>query len=425
MTLSGRRYGALATPDQRYRVSRLEGRLQSPALVDADQQTTVTARFSPARRGRTVVLQRKVSGGWTEIDRARETTKGRTRLSVRLGTGETARLRAVARPHRGGPAGRTGAALTRAATWRSVHGMGGTHRCGITSTGDAVCAEGPAGRVRSVPGWSQVSGGYNYSCGVTTDEAAWCWGENEYGVFGNGKSNGSSSNPVQVAGAAGWASIEASHIHTCAVKTDHTAWCWGNNRLGQLGNGAVSNTGHPLPIQVGTDADWASVTTGYNFTCGLKLSGDLYCWGEGYGPIPVLRGSGYKSVSAGTTHACAVSLAGAMSCFGSNNYGEAGSSLDEHAWTAVSAGNYRTCGVRAEGSLWCWGHGNLGDGSTERSAIPKQVGPEHLWLEVSAGNRSGDCALRADHTAWCWGQARDGGAHVDLLPARRFIDSAT
>jgi alpha-tubulin suppressor-like RCC1 family protein len=34
----------------------------------------------------------------------------------------------------------------------------------------------------------------------------------------------------------------------CAIKTDHTLWCWGDNGFGQLGDGTTTDS--PVPVQV-------------------------------------------------------------------------------------------------------------------------------------------------------------------------------
>ncbi len=105
---------------------------------------------------------------------------------------------------------------------------------------------------RPTSGWVQVSAGVDHSCGVRADGTAWCWGSNAHGQLGNGTKR-SSRVPVQVGavpaydpesemgsdGDATWTQISAGSMNTCAVRSDHTAWCWGSNRYGQLGTPEV------------------------------------------------------------------------------------------------------------------------------------------------------------------------------------------
>jgi alpha-tubulin suppressor-like RCC1 family protein len=60
---------------------------------------------------------------------------------------------------------------------------------------------GPALAAAAVSGLSfvQVSTGQSYSCGVTVDSLAYCWGLNSFGQLGDGTKNNSLS-PVRVAG---------------------------------------------------------------------------------------------------------------------------------------------------------------------------------------------------------------------------------
>ncbi len=43
--------------------------------------------------------------------------------------------------------------------------------------------------------------------------------------------------PVQVSELTGATAIAAGGWHSLAVKTDGTVWAWGNNEIGQLGDG--------------------------------------------------------------------------------------------------------------------------------------------------------------------------------------------
>jgi alpha-tubulin suppressor-like RCC1 family protein len=82
--------------------------------------------------------------------------------------------------------------------------------------------------------------------------------------------------PTQVPGA-DWAAVYGSMIHTCAVKTDGTLWCWGLNSSGEVGDGTT--TPRPSPVQVGSDTDWASAALAVDHTCALRTDRSMWCWG--------------------------------------------------------------------------------------------------------------------------------------------------
>src|SRR5207253_9513123 len=72
----------------------------------------------------------------------------------------------------------------------------------------------------------------------------WAWGYNGSGQLGNGTSTSYSAMPLQVSGLGGVTAIAAGASHSLAVKSDGTAWGWGLNFYGQLGNGTTGNGTH-------------------------------------------------------------------------------------------------------------------------------------------------------------------------------------
>jgi alpha-tubulin suppressor-like RCC1 family protein len=62
------------------------------------------------------------------------------------------------------------------------------------------------------------------------------------------------------------------------VRDDGTAWCWGDNFFGQLGDGTT--TRRITPTQVGTETDWVTVTAASTHTCGVRADGSAWCWGD-------------------------------------------------------------------------------------------------------------------------------------------------
>jgi hypothetical protein len=102
--------------------------------------------------------------------------------------------------------------------------------------------------------------------------------------------------------------------HGCAVRTDGTVWCWGANESGQLGTGAPA-TGTSEPRQVPGVDGVASVHPLEAATCVRKRDGTAWCWGEGFSAAPVrllaasgqpLSGVTAVRGSARSQHACAL-----------------------------------------------------------------------------------------------------------------------
>jgi alpha-tubulin suppressor-like RCC1 family protein len=73
---------------------------------------------------------------------------------------------------------------------------------------------------------------------VTTGGTAYCWGDNRRGQLGN-NSTVSSNIPVAVLGGLTFAAVSAGDDHVCGVTAGGTAYCWGDNLRGQLGNNST------------------------------------------------------------------------------------------------------------------------------------------------------------------------------------------
>lgn len=216
-----------------------------------------------------------------------------------------------------------------------------------------------------------------HSCAVRTDGTLWCWGENSYGQLGTGDTT-DRSTPTRVGSLTTWASVETGADHTCAIRTDRTLWCWGYNSFGQVGIG--NRTDQLTPAQVGTSAGWASVATSGFHTCALRTDGTLWCWGDNY------YGQSGVGADAGATVTTPAQVGTAT-------------------WASVGGGIRHTCAIRTDRTLWCWGanyYGQVGIGNEINQPTPVRVGTD-TWASVSPGWYYHTCAIRIDGTLWCWG----------------------
>ena len=265
--------------------------------------------------------------------------------------------------------------------------------------------------------FAPVSAGLNDTCGVTTSGAAYCWGNNGQGQLGNGSTT-DSYTPVAVSGGLSFAtvSVSSNYYNTCGVTTSGAAYCWGDNVFGQLGNGSTTGPQQCLgvpcsttPVAVSGGLSFATVSAGYNHTCGLTTSGAAYCWGSngsgdlGNGsttnsstPVAVSGGLSFATVSAGYFNTCGVTTSGAAYCWGDNDFGQLGNGSTTGpqqcnsapcsttpvavsgglSFATVSAGHSHACALTTNGAAYCWGHnfaGDLGNGSTTDSSTPVAV----------------------------------------------------
>ncbi len=228
---------------------------------------------------------------------------------------------------------------------------GGGHTCALTSGGEVACwgddSRGQLGgrasathRVRfarpELPGVAQISAGWLHTCAVLdADGRVACWGENREGQLGAGALD-ATAVPVEVPGVRDAVQVAAGDHHTCAVLGSGAVWCWGRNDFGQLGDGTTGPVSGPVEVR-GLD-DAVEVAAGHEHTCALRRTGEVACWGradrgqlglvldETYSPVPAMAHElgGVRQVAAGWRHACARRSSGEVLCWGRNVEGQLG-----------------------------------------------------------------------------------------------------
>lgn len=182
-----------------------------------------------------------------------------------------------------------------------------------------------------------ISAGAWHTCGVEDDGVAFCWGTASYGRLGAGEGvSTNQSKPVEVALVKNFVSIATGSAHTCGVTDNDAVYCWGRNNGNQLGDGTKEDRW--LPIRVPVNFKFTQVAAAHRHTCAVTDVGKIYCWGlESWGRLgtgtlrnmekPDVEVSGrhqFVSVSISTYHSCAVTTRSELYCWGRNNKGQLG-----------------------------------------------------------------------------------------------------
>jgi len=220
--------------------------------------------------------------------------------------------------------------------------------------------------------------------------------------------------------------------HGCAWRGGR-AFCWGDNRFGELGDGSRVSRPYAMPVQ-GLDqivqmAVGCGSPTSSGHTCAVTSSKELWCWGANVDgqigdesgedqllPKRIASLSGVTAVSLGARHSCALLEDHRVFCWGDNDSLQIGdnTSIDRPAPTPamdlvdaveISMGHYHSCARRQSGALACWGrnaYGEAGTGDPFGVFRPMPVKGIDDARQIAAGAFH-TCARRASGGAWCWG----------------------
>lgn len=260
-----------------------------------------------------------------------------------------------------------------------------------------------------------------HSCALDAQDQAWCWGANPYGQLGDGTLT-ERNVPVTPDTDLRFESIATSGYHTCGIATDGRTFCWGLNSYGQSGPaGALCDDGisevpcNLTPALVATELRFVQLAAGGRHTCGLTADGAAWCWGDGRRgqlgngakaasavPVRVTGDHVFETIDAGFGHTCGLTAGGAAWCWGQNDYGNNGVERLASQWclegttiyycntapVAVSGGlsfrqlavgGYHTCGVTTAAVAYCWGENTTGELGTGTSFAPYHEVPQRVW----------------------------------------------
>jgi alpha-tubulin suppressor-like RCC1 family protein len=117
--------------------------------------------------------------------------------------------------------------------WGGTDGVGPDGMCSAATI--VACSEKPS-PVGGAYTFTSVSSGPGHLCGVLSDRPETrCWGGDVDYAVGVGSPPYAVSLPYVVTGFHPFTSVSAGEQFACGLTTDRNVWCWGSNRVGQLG----------------------------------------------------------------------------------------------------------------------------------------------------------------------------------------------
>ncbi len=281
----------------------------------------------------------------------------------------------------------------------------------------------------------RLSLGANHSCLLRTDGSILCWGANADGQLGDGTLIGRAT-PAPVTGGP-YVAVEAGNYNSCAITAAGGVVCWGRNDYGQLGDGTQVNRALPVAV-VGLAQGVRKINSGGASTCALLTDGSVRCWGNNvYGsigdgtaidrstPVAVIGLANQVDVANYSAHSCAVSASGQVTCWGWAYHGQLGNGVNGPSdtfsspvavvapvaqSTRVALGLDFSCSALSTDRVQCWGlnsDGQLGTGGTTPAATPVQVVDLAAPRDLAVGAAFA-CAVRSDATVACWGRGNVG-----------------
>ena len=288
--------------------------------------------------------------------------------------------------------------------------------------------------------WISATSGDYFVGGVKTDGTLWSWGYAQGGCLGLNERAVSYSSPVQVGAGTDWLEAWSINSNGFALKTDGTLYAWGNNNMGNIGDGTT--TQRSSPIQLPGDWSGCDVRGSFRRSGILKSDGTLWVWGDGGNgrlgfnnqtdysspkQLPAGSGKTWVNYAASGNTMFAAKDDGTMWAWGAGQgYALTGSNANYSSpfempgtgWggpiVAFGQGGLaiKASGPKA-GGLYSWGtpgtndrSGILGQNMTQVSAAAQPVGEEasdFTWSSIQCTSNGAIHGFKTDGTLWTWG----------------------
>jgi alpha-tubulin suppressor-like RCC1 family protein len=238
---------------------------------------------------------------------------------------------------------------------------------------------------------SIAAGGTHSTVISSTDGSAWNWGYNLTGQLGN-TSTISRSSPSQVAtatlsparsspvqiGTLSWSKVSATNSTSIAIRSNGTLYAWGDNTYGQVGDNAV--TQRIVPTLVNTTGSFTQLSSGNEYTMAIKSDSTVWLWGR--------NDIGQLGQTDTINRSNPTQITG--------------------SYSIVSAGASTAYAIDTSSRLYGWGLGTSGQLLTAlSSSTPSIIDASNSYTNVTAGSLHA-VTVRPNNTVYVWGDNSSG-----------------
>jgi alpha-tubulin suppressor-like RCC1 family protein len=254
----------------------------------------------------------------------------------------------------------------------------------------------------------QVRAGSTFALALTSTGEVWAWGDGQGSELGDGQTS-DAFVPVHVAmpGGAKIAGISAGCIHSLALTAGGEVLAWGNNKYGELGDDSTDPSDVPVRVELPRNFKAVAVAAGCYFSLALGAGGEIFAWGDNklgqlgngqpndinmlpfeiFVPGPAI--GKVVQIYGGCEHTVALTTKGVVLAWGDDTSGELGiepaksesrpvrvTRLNGRGVNSIDVGCFTSYAKTTSGRELAWGladSGEIGDGTFVNAFVPVGV----------------------------------------------------